>query len=742
MGGECIKNRINTEVVQFMIPILYSDKETDFNNNGIGLLIDAVECEVVEERNGVFELTLVYPPDALMAKDIKENYIVKAKPNDTDEPQLFRIYKSEKQIKGTVRYSAEHISYELNANQVSKPKIVGRNAQEALAQLLEEAVIQNKFTAHSDITTRNSTYIDEVVSVRRAFAGVRGSILDVWGGEYKFNNYRVELYKQRGRDNGIEIRYGKNLIEAKQEKNIADVATAIFPYCHYTPEGTDAEPVYITLPEKVIKTPNAAAYATVRCIGVDFSQDFESGTIVTVAMLRDKANAYVKTGIDEPKINLTVSFANLWQTKEYETIKALEEVGLCDTVTVHVERLGIDVKAKVIKYTYNVLKEQFKSVDIGEVKSNLANEITQNRKEIFETIIKTATRADKIKEEIVQKIKDVTAAITGNSGGHVVLHPAENPREIFIMDTPDTSTAKKVWRWNLAGLGYSSNGIGGPFKTAITADGQIVADFITAGKLLGSILEAGTVKAESLDVEYRQAVLKYTDDAKYELEQEISSSFRVTSEAIAAEVTRATKAEGTLKSSITVNANAITAEVTRSTNAEGALRSSITANATAINLKVSKGDVSSQISVESGQVTIRGNRFVVESTNFTLTAAGIATMNGANVNGKFKNTSGQYFIEIDTAEVRGGSGNKTYGSIDFYGGYSNKDGQCLRLRGYNSIDLMGALHVAKTPGANTVWSTANGTMSVVTQIKDIGNGAIQWWTANYTFTNGILTTSL
>ena len=725
-----------------MIPILYGASETDFNNNGIGFLRDASECTVIEERNGIFELVLVYPQNGHLTEEIEEGCIVKAKPNDTDEDQLFKIYRSEKTIKDSIRFSAVHISYELNENIVSKPRITGRNAQEAIAQLLEEAVIENKFTAHSDITTRNSTYINDVVGVRRALGGVEGSVLDVWGGEYKFNNYRVELYKERGSDKGVEIRYGKNLIDAKQEKSIADVVTAIFPYCHYTPEGMEADPIYISLPEKIVKTPNAANYATTKCAAVDFSDEWESGTIVTVAMLRSKAAAYAQSGIDTPKVNFTVSFANLQQMKEYETIKVLETVGLCDTVKISIERLGTDAKAKVIKYTYNVLKERFKSVDIGDTRTNLSHEIVKNQKELLETIFKTSTRAEKIKEEIAQKIKDVTAAITGNSGGHVVLHPAENPQEIFIMDTPDTSTAKKVWRWNLAGLGYSSNGIGGPFKTAITADGQIVADFITAGKLMGSVLEAGTVKAESLDVEYRQAVLKYTDDARLELLQEISSSFKVTSEAIAAEVTRATKEEGILRSNLTVNTNAIAAEVTRATKEEAVLRANMTVTAAAIDLKVSKGAVSSQLSVESGQISIKGNRFVVEATNFNLTAAGIATMNGANINGTFTATSGQYFAEVRNAEIRGGYGDTTYGRIDFHGGYSNSDGRCLRIRGYNSIDLMGKLHTAVEPNANWVYWGGNGTVQIVTEIWGAGDGSIGWRTSTLTFMNGIMTTEI
>ena len=534
-----------------MIPILYDPLETQFDSNGIGLLTDTISCIVEEERNGSFELTLQYPQEGRLADYIVEDAIIKAKPNDKDKDQLFRIYKSGKPIGGVNTYYAEHISYELNMNPVCRPRISGKNAQEAIAQLLEEAVIENHYTAWSDITTRNSTQIDDVLSVRNILGGTEGSILDVWGGEYQFDNFTVKLHKSRGSDTGATIRYGKNLISAEQERNIGDVITAIFPYCYYTPEKEEGateepDPVFVSLPEKFINTPNADKYARLKCAPMDFSDEFEDGVIVSEEMLRKVAKTYTESGIDEPKISIKATFQNLKKTKDYENIQVLETIGICDTVTVMIEKLGIEVKAKIVKYSYDSIKERFDSVEIGEPKTNLTKAITAAQKEQKEQIVKSATRAEIIQKRIEQTIKDVTAAITGNSGGHVLLYPAENPQEIYIMDTDSTATAKNVWRWNLAGLGHSSNGIGGPFETAITAAGQIVADFVAVGKLNGALIEAGTINAESLSVEYKQSVKKYTDDGDAKLLSEMKSRFEVTGESITAEVERAQAAEKTI----------------------------------------------------------------------------------------------------------------------------------------------------------------------------------------------------
>lgn len=514
-----------------MIPILYAASETDFTTNGIGLLTDAVSCTVTEERNGAYEATLIYPAKGHLAEYIAEDAIIKAKANDTDEPQLFRIYKSGKQIGSNTTWNAEHISYELTGNPVERFSISGVNAEQALNRLLAAAVFKHKYTAASDITTVNKTSIADVVSVRKALGGVEGSILDTWGGEYHFNNYRIELLKARGADNGVTIEYGKNLTDAKQERNIANIVTAIFPYAKYTPEGEESE-VYVSLKEKTLVHAGAADYAYKRCEIVDFSSEWESGTIITEDMLRAKAEAYLEKISTEPDINITLSYAQLKKTKDYKNIQVMESVALCDTVTVRIDKLQIEATAKIVKAKYDSLKEHYDTMEIGSVRTNLTKQLTATQQEVTESIKKNQTRAEQIKKQIEQTIVDVTAAITGNSGGYVVLYPEKNPQEIYILDQPELSKAKNVWRWNLAGLGHSSTGVNGKFTTAITADGQIVANFITAGELTGAILKAGTVYAEALDVEYRNAVTKHADDAANKAYEDSLSKIQTTAEEI------------------------------------------------------------------------------------------------------------------------------------------------------------------------------------------------------------------
>ncbi len=661
-----------------MIPILYEAKTSDFTGNGTGFLRDATECTVKEVRNGTFELTLKYPENGVYADKLTEDAIIKAKPNNKDNDQLFRIYKSGKTIAGVNTFYAEHISYELNSNPICQPVIEGKNPQQAIEQVLSQAAVPNNYMAWSDIQTRNSTSVDDVVSVRKMLGGVEGSILDTWGGEYQFDNFTIKLWKSRGKDTGETIRYGKNLITAEQEKNIANTVTAIFPYARYKKDETSEEEILVKLSEGIIKTPNADRYARLKCEPVDFSDKFKDGVVITEDMLRKVATAYAQSGIDEPSISIKASFQDMNKIKGNENLATFNSIDLCDTVTVIIEKLGIDVKAKVVSYTYNVLKERAESVEIGETRTNLTKQITAESKEQADRIIKTATFSEKLEASLKQRIADATAAITGNSGGYVVLYPPENPQEIFVMDTPDTKTAKNVWRWNKAGLGHSSNGVNGPFNVAIQQNGSIIADFIGAGELDGMLLKVGTVKAESLSVEYKQSVTTKAQELantaednantntdnklkNYPTTTEMQSALTVEAGKISMEVSKTYETKETVKKKITdANTAAQNAADQAENNANANLESykkvanaAIELNANAIKSKVTADEVTSQIEQSAEAIRCQAKKISWKSENSEMTEDGKLSCQGAEISGTFKQVhGGKKSIDINNNEVK------------------------------------------------------------------------------------------
>lgn len=505
-----------------MIPILYAKTESTFTHNGIGFLKDATKCTVTEERNGSYECSLQYPITGQWYDQITEGCIIKAKANDTSEPQLFRIYKSSKPLKGIVTYSAEHISYDLNGIPTLGFSVKNVTPQAAITRAIQDAGLPSAFTAISDISTLNSSTILTPCSVRAILGGQAGSVLDVWGGEFEFDNFVVKLHKHRGSDRGVSIEYGKNLKDLKQEANIADCYTHLMPYARYSQDGEGDEKieVYVYLSEKVLPINNAENIGHSKAYIMDFTDRFGEGEAVTEEALRAKATAYAAAAeLGVPKVNITVSFIQLWQTEEYKNIAPLERVMMCDTVAVRFSKLGVTARAKVIKTTYNTLEEKYDSVELGDAKSSFADTVNKQQAAIEE--IKTSVKKGQAEatEQLKKAIANATSLITGHSGGYVVLNPAEKPQEILILDAPTLEEAVNVWRWNSGGLGYSSTGYNGEYALAMTMDGAIVADFINAGILNGALLQADSVQASSISQEYKTAVTNEIGEATSSVEQ-------------------------------------------------------------------------------------------------------------------------------------------------------------------------------------------------------------------------------
>ena len=460
-----------------MNPVLYESTESTFETNGLGVLSDTISCQVVEERNGIFEITLEYPLTGIHYQEIKQRRIIFIKPNPYEDPQPFRIYRITKPLSGKITVYAQHISYDLSGVPVS-PFSSG-SVTGALSGLKTNAAVTNPFSFWTDKTSTGDFAVTAPTSTRTLLGGSDGSILDVFGGEYKFDRWTVRLYNNRGKNSGVSIRYGKNLMDLQQDENISNVVTGIYPYW-LSSEGELTE-----LPEKIVNAPGT--YDFTRISAIDFSGDFEEAP--TEEQLRDRANDYISSNnVGVPTVSITVEFQPLEQTEEYKDIALLERVNLCDTVNVEYSELGVSATAKCVKTTYDALKDKYISIELGDAKTNIADTIVQQQQEINE---KPSVSF------LEQAVINATNWITGNKGGYVIFQRNADgqPYEILIMDTPDINTATKVWRWNNGGLGYSSNGYEGPFATAITQDGAIVADFITTGTLQANLIKSGIIQS-------------------------------------------------------------------------------------------------------------------------------------------------------------------------------------------------------------------------------------------------------
>lgn len=471
-------------------PILYSATETNFDHNGIGILSACVSCEVTEEANGIFELAMTYPMDGVHFAEIGDRAIVKAKADQFRDPQLFRVYAISKPMNGIVTVLAEHISYDLSGIPV-KP-FSAPTASGALTGLKTNAVVNCPFNFWTDKTTQANFKVSAPASIRSRLGGVAGSVLDVYGGEYEFDNYTVKLHNNRGMNRGVSIRYGKNLTDIQQDQNCSNVATGVYPYWYLE---TDVGNVLIELPEKVVPAPGTYNFVKIRTL--DLSAEFDVQP--THEQLRAKTQEYINANnIGVPVVSWSVSFEQLSKSEEYKHLTLLERVSLFDTVNVEFPALGVSATAKAVKMVYDVIANRVKSVTLGSVRANIADTIANQKQEILEQNKEIAKKPSLGFVEAA--VESLTSTILGANGGAVRLLDENGdgePDTLYIADNPNPMQAVKVWRFNYEGWGASQNGYNGPFELGATLKDGIVADFITAGVLNASLIKTGIMESDS-----------------------------------------------------------------------------------------------------------------------------------------------------------------------------------------------------------------------------------------------------
>lgn len=455
-----------------MIPILYAtiSEGTVPSDYGLGSLTDALSCIVTEERNGSYELVMEYAASGIHAEDIEPNRFIMAKPNFTDSPQIFRIYKVGKEMNGKFQVFGQHISYDLSGKIVPSGTTGGSATASVLALKTQGG---GNFNITTNISASRTFKVDVPSSTRSWFGGKAGSLLDIYGGEWKYDNYTCSLLSARGSDRGVQIRYGKNLTQLSQELDMSNLVTGVYGYA--INPNTEA----VTTGTKVL---TGLTLDVPHDIAIDFSNDinWESSTAVTTQLATLTTN-YISgnsSSLIKIKNSITLDFV---QMKDLQ-----DRVDLCDTVHIFFEALGISASVKCVKTEWDVLAERYTKTTFGDARTNIADTISSQGKKL--DIVPTSS-------EMVDAVNRATELITGNLGGYVVLHDSNGdgePDEILIMNTPDIATATQIWRWNKNGLGYATS-YAGPYGTAITSDGKIVADYVSTGVLNADLIKAGTI---------------------------------------------------------------------------------------------------------------------------------------------------------------------------------------------------------------------------------------------------------
>lgn len=456
-----------------MFPLIYEKNETAFNSNGLGALSECIRCEVTEELNGIFEMEFDVPITARHYYQLKARRLVYAMTPGGKQP--FEIYRISKPINGVVTVYCQHISYRLlkmTASLFSSPTCAAAGAELATQATTAEGAT---WTFWTDKDIHSMYRVAYPKTIRNCFGGEQGSMIQLFGGELEFDHRTIKLHTHRGANNGVEIRYAKNMSDITDDDNAADVYKSVIPY--YYQEGGNC-----IVGTKVSKT-GAFDASFDLTVPLDCTGEFQAEP--TAAQL----TAYAQTYIDArtPTVSdetITVSFVPLAGSSGYEGLEELETVNIGDTVTVINPMLGVSTQKKANKYVYDALNERYISVELGAKKSTLGKTISDELGRELDGV--NNQLAGKVSEtEMTDAITAATDLITGGTGGYVFTGRNNDgePNEIFIMDTNNAVTAVNVIRLNKNGIGFSHNGINGPFTNAWTIDGHFIADFIYSGTL-------------------------------------------------------------------------------------------------------------------------------------------------------------------------------------------------------------------------------------------------------------------
>ena len=368
-----------------MRPILFNKNETAFDTYGLGEL-NVTKGNVTRERNGNYTLYSEIPANDPMVATLEKEMKLKADAGLRTKNQTFEISRIVKDSSNIVKIYGQHISHKLEYMGLVNGRPFSGSAFTALAIWHNATIGDLRFDVWSDIQTTGKGVFDisKMENARQALGGVEGSILDIYGGEYEFDNMTVRLHKQLGRTAPTVLEYGRNILSAELDETIESAYTSVLPFATYTPDKPEGDtsdsqpdPVTVTLPENYVDSKYKALYAHRRIKVVDFSSEFKSDSkskdIPTPDKLRKIANDYMERNeIGKPKINIKIEYADLARTLDYADNGWIEEVELCDIVPVYYPQIGLtDETLKVTTITYDFVNERNESVEYGDIGTNV-----------------------------------------------------------------------------------------------------------------------------------------------------------------------------------------------------------------------------------------------------------------------------------------------------------------------------------------------------------------------------------
>ena len=455
---------------------LFGETDTTFASNG-DKIIQPLRAQVTKQDNGEFYLDLV--TDLSYVDDLTEGRILIAPTPQGD--QAFRV-SNVQQTKRKITTKAMHVFFDSQNYLIADSYVVDKNCNDALDHLNSATEPTSPFTTISDVNT-----ISSFRCVRKSLYEAIQTVVERWGGHLVLDNWSIGIREQIGQDNGVTVRYAKNLKEITVQYNWDNVVTQLMPV------GKDGLLLNAADPTVSVYMTSSNQYALPYTKTVSFDQnDIDQQDYVDAdgnpdeqayqtALLQDlqlQALAYLNTN-SVPQVNYTLD-ANL---------EKITDIG--DTVEVIDERLGLTIQTNVIQYTYDCVLGKYVSLQFGNFTNTLAN-LTSSIANQSQQIANEA--AGVVQVTLSQEIQTATDQIWSAMSDSYVIYEGD---KILVVDTLPKENATNVIMINNGGIAFSQTGINGTFNSAWTIDGTFNAQNINVINFTADLIKGGTLKLGS-----------------------------------------------------------------------------------------------------------------------------------------------------------------------------------------------------------------------------------------------------
>ncbi|PZL74106.1 hypothetical protein CI088_07885 [Enterococcus plantarum] len=475
---------------------IYEKLPTDLEENGKALIDWKDAPEITRIINQMYSFYGNYAMNGQNRKMIKKGNWIKAQWTDGTW-QYFKIIIVYKTLQ-SVSFNATHLGYEANRNFIQLAYTAKGNGKQIMANLKNNLAFKQPFEYLSNVKTMHQFTAKEVNPISAIIGQNEGNqnLAGVTNGELDMDNYKLILKNRIGEDRGFRIDLGVNLESIKETVDDTGIKNSL-----YLVGGVPDDKVYDDEQPPI-------TYKFLEIKGVtDENRQIgkrENSECKNLGDLKKWGQTlFDNDRIHEPKVTHEINMIDLENTVEYKKLyEKIARVNFGDTVHCDIDYMGVtNISERMVECVYLPTLGKYKSIvlgnDLGMYTDQVQTQVSEAKKELKQT-------ASELSNSVIQ----ASQMITGNSGGHVIQHPKNEPSDIGIMDTDDINTAKHVLRMNKSGIGFSKTGWNGKYLTAWTIDGVFNADFIKAGTLEG-ILFRTTFEKSATGIEIEKGRISF-----------------------------------------------------------------------------------------------------------------------------------------------------------------------------------------------------------------------------------------